>query len=339
MILSPAVLVLVCCSLVVCALALLATGAGLAATAGWRPESGDARQLVRERRAFLAETTLAAVLAGQMVSLFLFVATAERLHPLLTGAMCAAGTLNASRFGYPTLALQVGVFVLCGLWLLVHRASPSAASTGLVRAKHLSLLPLALLLVAENGAQLRFFADLDPAIITSCCATVFAEGAAEARGLGAHLASLPAGATRTVFVAVLVPTAVAGWWGARRRGSTVPFGLLALLLGAVAVAAVVAWIAPSYYQLPSHHCPFCLLSDEYGRVGYALYLALAVGVLAGGASGLVHALRRLDALGSIRPAAEHRLCRISMAGFGCFSVLALWPDAAMGLRALHAVGP
>lgn len=336
MILSPPVLALLCCSLLVCALALVATGAGVAAAVGWDPESWDARQLARERRALLAETALALVLAWQMVSLFLFVATAERLHPLLPGAMCAAGTLNASRFGYPALGLKTAGFVLAGLWLVVHRASPGAAGTGLVRAKHLSLVPLSALLVAENGVQLRFFADLDPAVITSCCATVFAEGGG---GLGAGLASLPTGATRASFFGLLASALVAGGCSVSRRRSPAPFSVLAVLLGAAGLAALVAWVAPAVYQLPTHHCPFCLLSADHGRVGYALYLLLAAGVLAGGGSGLVHALRRLDPEGSIRPGVERRLCLASMAGFGLFTLVSLWPTAALGLRTLQAVGP
>lgn len=336
MLLSPPVLALLFCSLLVCVLALVATGAGVAAVVGWNPEDWGERQLGRERRALLAETALALVLAWQMVSIFLFVATAQRLHPLVPGAMCAAGTLNASRFGYPTLALKAAVFGLSGLWLLVHRASPAAADTGLVRAKLLSPLPLSALLVAENGFQLRYFSDLDPAVITSCCATVFAEGG---DGLGAGVASLPPGATRAAFFGTLALTLGAGGWSLRRRRSPALFSILALLLGGLGLAFLVAWLAPAIYELPTHHCPFCLLSADHGHVGYALYLLLATGVLAGGGSGLVHALRRLDPLGSIRPGVERRLCLASMAGFGLFTLISLWPSAAAGLRTLQAVGP
>ncbi len=102
------------------------------------------------------------------------------LHPLFTGAMCAAGTLDASRFGYPTLLVKVAVFLLTGLWLVVHRATAGAVATGLVRFRHLAVLVIVAALVAENLLQ-RFFADLDPEIITSCCATIFG---AEGSGVG-----------------------------------------------------------------------------------------------------------------------------------------------------------
>ena len=78
---------------------------------GWNPEDGGRAQLMRERRSFLVEAGLKVVLCFQLVSLFLFVVTVQHLHSLFTGAMCAAGTLNANSHGYPTLAAKVAVFV------------------------------------------------------------------------------------------------------------------------------------------------------------------------------------------------------------------------------------
>ncbi|MGD2116597.1 MAG: hypothetical protein PVG07_16200 [Acidobacteriota bacterium] len=329
MLLSPAVLALLVCSALACAVAAVAAGASLSVVAGWNPDDASARQLSRERRAFLVETTVAVVLVWQLLSVALFVATVEQLHPLFTGAMCAAGTLHASPFGYPTLSIKLAVFALCGLWLVAHHAAPAAASTGLVRARHLALPVLAGALAAENAVQLRYFADLDPAIITSCCATVFDEAAG---GVGAGLASLPVPETRAVFFAGLAATLGAGWHAVRRRRSPVLFSVLSVLLGGISVAAVVAWVAPGFYELPTHHCPFCLLSAEYFYVGFLLYLFLAVAVVAGAGSGLVHALRALDPLGSIAPAEERRLCFASMAGFALFALLAVWPMAVMTLR-------
>ena len=146
----------------------LAAGGAL----GLRRTRGAA-QLARERRAVLVESAAATVFAVQLVAVVLFVATAERLHPLLPGAMCAAGTFQASRFGYPALALEILALVLCGLWLLIHRATPDGGEhrPGALQAA----LPDRRRRRAGGGdaIQVRFFVDLDPAILTSCCATVF----------------------------------------------------------------------------------------------------------------------------------------------------------------------
>ncbi len=307
----------------------LAAGVGLTVSTGWNPADSDERQLRRERRQLLVETAMKIVLACQLLSLFLFVAVADRLHPLFTGAMCAAGVLAANPLGYPTLALKLATFVLAGLWLVVDRGSGAALSTGVVRAKHLSLVLLAVVVMVENAVQMRFFLGLDPAIVTSCCATIFD---APDSGLGADLSVLPAGPVRIAFFGLLIATGVAASihlrWG---RGSTA-FSLLAVLLGLTAAVAVLVWVAPSYYQLPTHRCPFCLLAREHLHIGYPLYGALLAGIVSGGGCGLVRVLRRVDALHSIRSREEESLCRVSVLAFTLFSIIAVWPALTTSFR-------
>ena len=326
---NPVVLALLGSSAVVLAVTAVAAASGLSVLIGWDPEDSGARQLARERLTFLVQSTVRVVLACQLLSLFLFVATAERLHPLFTGAMCAAGTLNADSLGYPTLLVKLAAFVLCAVWLVVNRASPAATSTGVVRFKQLFLFGVFAALLAENILQFLYFTDLDPEIITSCCATVFGDAS---DGLGSGLAALPVRESRFAFVGVLALTLGSGGYSLVRGRSPALFSALSLVFGAVSIAAVVTWIAPGFYQLPTHHCPFCLLARDHGSVGYLMYAVLFVAVVAGGCAGLIRCLRTVDHLGSITPAVERRLCITSVAGFVLFSLIAVWPLVASGLR-------
>ena len=327
MLLQPAVLSLLWCSAVIALVAIAAAAAGVTVAVGWNPDDSGRRQLARERRSQLVESALKVVLGWQLVSLFLFVAAADHLHSLFSGAMCAAGTLNASPLGYPTLAVKTVVFVLSGLALVVIRSVSTAWTSSLVRFKYLFVVVLAATLVVENVIQLRYFLDLDPEFITSCCATIFGEGS---RGVGAGLAALPVRLSRGVFFAGLATTVAAGVYFLARGRSPLLYAAQVLPLAAVALAAVVSWIAPAFYQLPTHHCPFCLLSWHYGFVGHLLYGALAVALIAGCGSGVVHRMRSLDRFACIKPGVERRLCLASMAGFAAFSLIALWPAATVG---------
>jgi len=335
MLLNPGVLALLSSSALLAALAVVAAGAGLSVLAGWNPHIPDERQLARERRLFLVETVARVILGVELAGLFLFVALAERLHPLLTGAMCATGTLRAGPLGFPTLFARLAVFLLAGLWWVVQGASPHATGVGLVRFKVLFLLLVSAGLMVENGLQLGYFASLQPAVLTSCCATVFAPGAP---GLAGEVAALPAPASRLAFFSTLGLTlAVGGRTLGRRRSHRLPlapglFGLLTALFGVVSLVALVAWVAPAWVQLPHHHCPFCLLGGALGTVGYFLYLALAVGVVTGMGCGLVAALRPLAMAGEIPAGAERRLSAISLGAFLCFTALALGPIALSAYR-------
>jgi hypothetical protein len=329
MLLHPAVLSLMWCSAVVGGVALLAAATAVTIAVGWNPEDSSRRQLTRERRSLLVESGLRLVLGWQVVSLFLFVAAADHLHPLFAGAMCAAGTLNASPFGYPTLLVKIAVFVICGLGLVLMRASAAAWTTGLVRFKHLFAVGLAAALIVENVIQFRYFTDLDPEVITSCCATIFRAGAG---GVGADLAAVSTGTSRVVFFAGFVLTAGAGARYLVRGRSPVLFAAQVLPLTVVALVAVVSWVAPGFYRLPTHHCPFCLLSWRYGFVGHAIYGALALALVAGCGSWLVHALRAFDRFACIKPGIERRLCAASLAGFAVFSLIAMWPTVTSVVR-------
>lgn len=322
MILSPAVLALLSCSVLVCGIAVVALIAGLSAAVRWNPDDSGERQLARERRAYLAEVAMKVVLACELLSLFLFVAAVDHLHTLFDGAMCAAGTLNAGPLGYPALLATVACFLLCGVWLVVQHASAGVATSGLVRIRQFGLLLVVGALCTQTVLQTRFFASLDPEIVTSCCATIFGENA---RGIGAGVASLPVRESQVVF---FVGIAVTLGVGSRAIGvgrSPTLFSFLSVVLGVVSLASIVIWVGPCFYRTPTHHCPFCLLSPRHGYVGYPLYVALAVAVVTGCGSGVVHALRSFDPGRGIRQLVERRLCQASIVSFVAFFLLAVWP--------------
>ena len=318
-------------SAMICALAVLAAAVGSSILLGWDPGDSSRRQLARERRLLLVESATRVLLPFQLVSLVAFVAVIDRLHPLFPGAMCGVGTLNAHPLGYPTLLIKVVAFLLCALWLVLHRATPGVCATGLVRLKNVSLVVVAGALVAENVLQLRFFAGLRPDVLTSCCATVFNQ---DGRGIGSALSGLPLEETRAAFFTSLALTLGAGLQLLRRGRSPAAYSVLSVVLAAAAAAAIVSWIAPGVYELPTHHCPLCLLAAGHRSLGYLLYLALAVGLVGGAGAGLVGAARRADRGGSIPAGQEVRLCAASMVGFLVFAVAGAWPllVAALNLR-------
>lgn len=329
MLLNPSILALLGSSTIVCGLTIMAAALGVAVAVGWDHRDSGPGQLRRERRWFLIETSLRLILGLQLFSLLLFVATAERLTSFFTGAMCAVGSLLASPYGMPALTVKTLAFILCGLWLISDRASPSAAGTGMIRFKVGFLVALCGALIADNLVQLRYFSSLQPDIITSCCATVFAAGAG---GAAAQLARIPVGWSRLAFFTALAATFVVGLRAITCRRPTFAFSVLAVASGLITAAAVVTWIAPAYYELPTHHCPLCLLAPEHGYVGYPFYALLATAVITGAGSGLVRSLRPLDIQGCIRAHAERRLCTVSMASFAAVAAMALWPLVASPFR-------
>lgn len=305
---------------------LLAGGAWLGGevAGGWRPGAADEKQLRLERRCWLAASLVqwGVVFAGLSLPLFLY--TAEDLHPLFVGAMCATGTLNANPVGWHLLWVKLLLFVGGGLWWAVHRLDIQVPSSPLTRGKFISLLLLLPLCAADLAVTARYFSGLHPEIITSCCGSLFGAGGG---GVASELATLP---PRPLMVAFFGVSALVGllmlacrrwsgwWWRTALALATSGFGV-------TAAAAVVGFISVGYYRLPNHHCPFDLLQGHYFFVGYPLYTCLFGTVLCGLVPQLLAALRPLSALSPVLAAAERRWLSAGLLLLIGLLVLASWP--------------
>jgi hypothetical protein len=97
---------------------------------------------------------------------------------------------------------------------------------------------------------------------------------------------------------------------------------LSLVMLPVGLAAIVSFISVHIYELPTHHCPFCLLQREYGYVGYLLYAGLLLGTALGMGVGLVRWFGRRPALRDIAFPAARRLRIWSLAGYTLLGIVA-----------------
>ena len=78
-------------------------------------------------------------------------------------------------------------------------------------------------------------------------------------------------------------------------------------------------------QLPTHHCPFCLLQKDYHYIGYPLYISLFLAGITGMGTGVLEYLKGPESLAKLLPAFQKRLCALSMAGFVVFALIATYP--------------
>jgi hypothetical protein len=328
-ILHPSVLALLSSALLVGVLLVYSAWWAARILRHWDLSSGSELQLALERRTHLVSTLLGYVLVFGLAALFLFVFTADSLAPLFTGAMCAAGSLHASRFGYPVLLLQVAGFALAAIWLVVNRADSLGRDYPLVRFKYGFLLALIPLLLLEMVLRAAYFLDLKPEVITSCCGSLFGAGG---KGFGSDLAGISPTLAGGAFVAILIAAIGAGLaFRFTGRGGWV-LGVLAAMLLPVGLTAVVSWLSPYVYELPSHHCPFCLLQREYHWVGYPLYGALLAGSLGGASVGVLMPFRSIPSLAGPLPAFQRRLATWSVVLLSILAILVAGIVAGSHLR-------
>ena len=319
MILQPAALALLLASSLN-ALMLLASGAfALDLLRHWNPASGSARQIALERRTYLVSTLVGLSLLIGLPALALFVRNADAMAPFFTGAMCAVGSLKVNAWGMPALLTLLAGFFLAAAWLVLNHLDSLGWDTPLMRGKYRLLLVLAPLALAQAVLLWLYYVNLNPAVITSCCGSLFGPAA---EGVGHELVALPLNIARPAFFGGGLLTLAVGalFIVCGRFGRS--FGLLAALYLPLALAAVVAFISPYIYEEPNHHCPFCLLQVEHGYAGWVLYPLLFFGTATGIGAGLAAAVRA-DSLCAAAPRVARRLANTSVAALGLFGLAVL----------------
>ena len=328
MLLHPAVIALLLTSLLSSILLLYSAYYGYLVIRQWDLSSGSELQLSLERRTYLISTILTYLFVFQILSLFLYLFTADSLHPLFVGAMCAAGTLHVNGYGYPALLLKIFNVLAAGVWLIVNFVDNRAYDYPLVQKKYVLLLAISPFILAETVVLAQYFLHLEPNIITSCCGSLFSEGV---QSISSNLVSLPARIMGPALYLSMAASIGSGLGFYRTGKGGYLFSLLAAGAFVVAIPAVISFVSPYIYELPGHHCPFCILQREYGYVGYPLYAGLLGGVVAGLGVGALMPFRKRESLALLIPSVQKRLTLVSMLGYLVFLAIVTYCLAASNL--------
>ena len=290
MILHPGILGLLVGAVITLMLVFYAVITGTVILFKWDFTSSSAYQLLLERKTYLISTLVNWALGFQIVSTILFVYTMDDIHGLFVGAMCATGSLNANPVGWYALLVKLGLLFLSGFWLALNYVDQRLEEYPFVRLKYGLLIGLLPFIALDLILQLKYFLGLDPAIITSCCGSLFASGSEAAI---ASVSSIAVGPAMVGFYAagglylcsaLLIAACKAGWLRYMHF-------VLAAMFFVVGIASIISFVSIYIYELPTHHCPFDILQGWYNYVGYPLYLTLFVAVYFGMLPGLFQPLK------------------------------------------------
>lgn len=314
----PGVIALLVGSILTASMLCYAAWYGLRIIQSWDIKSGSELQLDLERRTYLISMVMSYVLGFQLLSLFLFIYTADAISPLFVGAMCAAGSLKVNSFGYPTVILKIINFFLAGVWLIINFTDNKAHDYPLIKAKYLLLVMMAPFLLAEAIVQSIYLLELKPNIITSCCGILFSAGSENVVG---ELIALPRKLSQIVFGASIALTLAFGLYFYTTQKGAYLFSITSVVTFVFSIIALISFISIYFYELPTHHCPFCILQKEYGYVGYALNSTLLLGAVFGLGVGALAPFRKIKSLNDSLPLIQKRLCFMSMLLYFGFSLI------------------
>jgi len=318
MIFHPIIIALYISSVLISFMVVYSACYGIQILRRWDIKSGSELQLILERKTYLISTLLAYLFGFQLLSLFLYIFTVDQLNTFFVGAMCAAGSLYVNDFGYPTLILKMTNFLLAGLWLILNYADNQAYDYPLIKKKYSLLLILAPLIFIEMILQANYFLRLKPDIITSCCGTLFS---AEGSSLSSVIAVLPSIPMKIVFYLSMILTIVLGVYYYLKGKGGYLFSSLSVITFLASILSIFSFISVYYYELPTHHCPFCILQGEYGYIGYPLYLALLGGTISGMGVGVLMPFKGIKSLSEIVPSLQRKLAILTLILFIIFTAM------------------
>lgn len=318
MILHPAIIALLLSSILISFMVLYSAYFGFLILRRWDINSGSELQLDLERRTYLISTILSYVFGFQLISLFLYIYTADNLHVLFVGAMCAAGTLNVNGYGYPALILKIINFLLAGVWLILNYTDNRAYDYPIIKRKYLLLLIITPFILAETAVLGKYLSGLRADVITSCCGALFST---ETRGITSEIASLPSIPMKIAFYVSMALTFASGSYFYLKGKAGYIFSSMSFITFLVSVASIISFISLYYYELPTHHCPFCILQKEYGYIGYPLYVTLLGGTVSGVGVGVLMPFQKTISLKEIIPSIQRRLTVMSLVLYLIFSIL------------------
>jgi hypothetical protein len=321
MIQHPAILALSIASLLTCFMLIYAGWYGTRILEKWDLQSGSELQLDLERRTYLISVILSYTLIFQILSLFLYIFTADNLHSQFTGAMCAAGSLAVNSYGYPVLILKIVNCLLAGVWLIINHVDTRGYDYPLIKTKYGLLNVLAPLILLEAVLQFAYFLNLKADVITSCCGSLFST---DKRSIAGEIAGLPNGPMQLAFFGMMAITVIIGAiFTARGKGGGI-FSLLSSLTFVVSAAALISFICLYFYELPSHHCPFCILQKEYNYIGYALYATLLGGAVCGLGVGALKPFSTCESLTKVIPSIQRQLAVVTLILYLLFTLIVSW---------------
>jgi hypothetical protein len=156
-ILHPGILALLCGSTIILIVMLIASWHGLKILLYWDLSSSSEQQLLLERKTWLISTLLNYALVGQILSALLFVFTADDIHRLFVGAMCATGALNANLVGWLVLLIKGALLFIASFWVVLNRLDQRTEDAPLTRPKYLVLLAMTPVVGLDLYLQWRYF--------------------------------------------------------------------------------------------------------------------------------------------------------------------------------------
>jgi len=226
-----------------------------------------------EKKSYLTSTIIKYMFYIKLPFFLFFIFTLDNISLILPGAMCGAGVVNSNEYATILMFLKLINLYLFAYWILLDAQDMKQEVQPYLKQKFFIFIGLYILLVLEISLEYSMFSSIDVKDVVDCCGAIFSTN--DNTYLSKALSLSPWVLLGVFYMnfAFLILSAI--------YKHPYLFAILNLFFILISLLNLVAFFGTYIYELPTHHCPFCLLQYEYDYIGYFLYGVLFVGTFNG----------------------------------------------------------
>jgi hypothetical protein len=223
------------------------------------------KQYQLERSSYLIITIISVSMISKILLLGFYIHTLDSISSIIPGAMCAAGVISSNIFGNYALILKIFIPLLSLLWLTLNSKDEKTKNQPYFKIKLYFFISIYLLILGEFILEIQFFSNISTLSPVLCCSSIYAQEDS--------LSPLPFGIDTTTLISLFYLLYLFIIISNHYKNK------IAILLGStlflyVSYYAIVYFFGIYIYQLPTHKCPYCMLSKDYYYIGYFIYISL-----------------------------------------------------------------
>ncbi len=273
MLLSPEVLTIQILNLIFLFFTTIAFFLSLRIFLKWDINSTTKLQYTLEKQSFLTATIIKYILAIKLPLFLFFIFTLDKLSTSITGAMCAAGVVDATTYGTYLFILKIINIYLFSLWLIIHNVDTKNEKLPYTKFKFGFFLIIFFIFILEIVIELLMFNAIDINKMVSCCGTLYSSSTTS---YISSIFQIENSIILTLFYSIFSLLCISYFFKLKSLFTLTNFVFLI-----ISIISLITFFGTYIYQLPTHHCPFCFLQKDYYYVGYLIYTLLFTGTFFG----------------------------------------------------------
>lgn len=250
----------------------------------WDINSTSKKQYKLEKQSYLTSVIIKYIFIIKLPIFLFFIFTLDKLSDIVTGAMCAAGIVDATTYGSYLIVLKTINLYLFGFWLIMHNKDIKNEKLPYTKQKFGLFLIIFILFIFEMVVEILMFNNFDISQLVSCCGTLYSSNNSS------YISQLFQIDNSIIISIFYINFVVMVTFYIIKQKELFALSNIFYLLSSI--LSLIIFFGTYIYELPTHHCPFCFLQKEYYHVGYLIYILLFIGTFNGIVSGFMKENKR-----------------------------------------------